>query len=276
MLIPLIAILSAAGAFALCALTGGFETMWWLAILPGGFLLLFVLLIVLAFLILWLICSTVDLDQPQGEEDSPFFRRLLRWYIPAVLFILQTTVHTTGLEKTPVDGRFLLVCNHLSDMDPVVLLHCFRDSQLAFISKRENRDMFIVGKIMHRILCQMINRENDREALKTILKCVDILKTDKASVAVFPEGYTSVDGRFQNFRHGVFKIAQKAKVPIVVCTLHNTQYVFGNARRLKRTRVEMHLLDVIQPEEFAGIPAVELGNWIHAMMAKDLGEYEEE
>lgn len=86
------------------------------------------------------------------------------------------------------------MCNHLNDLDPLSLLKHFKKSQLAFISKRENDEKFIVGKLMHKILCQPINRENDREALKTIVKCIQILKEDKASIAVFPEGYTSRDG----------------------------------------------------------------------------------
>ena len=165
----------------------------------------------------------------------------------------------------------MLVCNHLNDLDPVTLLHFFRDSQLAFISKRENSTMFLVGKLMHKLLCQLINRENDREALKTILKCVQILKEDKASIAVFPEGYTSRDHKFHKFRSGVFKIAQKAKVPIVVCTITDTYKVFHNALRLKPTDVHLHLVAVIQPEEYAGVTTVELGERIHAMMAEDLG-----
>ena len=109
---------------------------------------------------------------------------------------------------------------------PVTLLRYFSGSQLAFITKRENMSMFVVGKMMHKILCQPINRENDKEALKTILKCIQLLKDDMASVAAFPEGYTSVDGLLHHFRHGIFKIATKAKVPIVVCTLQNTNKPF--------------------------------------------------
>jgi 1-acyl-sn-glycerol-3-phosphate acyltransferase len=186
-------------------------------------------------------------------------------------------VHTKGLEKTPKDGRFMLVCNHLNDFDPVVLLHAFRRSQLAFISKRENGDRFIVGTLMHRIMCQPINRENDREALKTILNCIRLLKEDKVSIGVFPEGYTSLDHKFHSFRPGVFKIAQKAKVPIVVCTITNTFKVLGNLKKLKPTDVDLHLLAVIPPEELEGVTAVDIAQRVHAMMAEDLGpEYAEE
>ena len=125
---------------------------------------------------------------------------------------------------------------------------------------------------MHMTLCQMINRENDREALKTILQCISILKEDRASICVFPEGYTSEDGLLHPFRPGVFKIAQKAKVPIVVVTLQNTQHVFHNAKRLRPTKVHLHLVDVIPPEELEGVTAVDLSARVHAMMAADLGK----
>ena len=172
---------------------------------------------------------------------------------------------------TPKDGRFLLVCNHINDIDPAVLLKFFKKSQLAFISKQENRTKFVIGPVMHKILCQPINRENDREALKTILKCIQIIKEDKASIAVFPEGYTSMDGLLHPFRCGVFKIAQKANVPIVVCTLQDTQYVLKNALKLKPSKVELHLVGVIPAEELKGRTAVDIGEQVHKMMAEDLG-----
>ena len=131
--------------------------------------------------------------------------------------------------------------------------------------------MFVVGKVMHKMLCQTINRENDREALKTILKCIQLIKDDEASIGVFPEGYIHQDKKLHPFRSGVFKIAQKTGVPIVVCTLKNTPQFFENLPKLKRTDVELHLLDVIQPEQYAGMTTVDLGKWVYQMMADDLG-----
>ena len=131
--------------------------------------------------------------------------------------------------------------------------------------------MFVIGPMMHKLQCQLINRENDREALKTILKCIQIIKEDKASVAVFPEGYTSMDGLLHPFRPGVFKIAQKAEVPIVVCTLQNTNKPFKNIAKLKPTQVYLHLLDVIPAEELKGVTTVDIAERIHKMMADDLG-----
>ena len=134
-------------------------------------------LFAIAFAVLWVSCATVDISKPQ-EQDSKYFRRLTKLYIPAVVSLLRMDVQLEGAEQLPKGGRFLLICNHLSILDPVLLLGCFPEAQLAFISKRENADMFLIGKIMHRLMCQMINRENDREALKTILKCIQMIRED--------------------------------------------------------------------------------------------------
>lgn len=257
-------------ALIICLCAGAFQSFAWMWALPVSYLGAFLVIGGLIFLFVIICEHAVDTKKPQ-EEDSKFYRFLINCIAEAAIPILSVKMHVQGLEKTPKEGRFLLVCNHLNEMDPVVLLRYFKDSQLTFISKRENQDMFVVGRFMHKIQCQLMNRENDREALKTILKCIDIIKEDKASVAVFPEGYIKPDRKLHHFRSGVFKIAQRTKVPIVVCTLQNTQYVFHNGLRLKPTHVHLHLVDVVQPEVYAGMSTVELGNMVYEMMAQDLG-----
>lgn len=270
MLLGIVIMLAAAGAAIICGCTGSFQSLSWLWVLPVSFLGGFLLLVLLVFLFLLAVIQPIDRSKPQ-EEDSKFYRFILNMMSDTAVPVMRVRMHLKGLEKTPTDGRFLLACNHLSLMDPVLLVNYFRKSQLAFISKRENGTMFMVGKLMHKVLCQPINRENDREALKTIIRCIQILKEDKASIAVFPEGYTSLDGKLHPFRSGVFKIAQKAKVPIVVCTLRNTQHIFHNAARLRHTDVDLHLLEVIPASELEGVTAVDIGKRVHALMAADLG-----
>lgn len=107
-------------------------------------------LVLLAFLFLVLWCLPISLDQPV-EADSKADRRVLYLYEELTLTLLQVKIHTTGLEKLPQEGRFLLVCNHLSLLDPLILHIYTKKSQLAFISKRENDRLFIVNKLMHKL-----------------------------------------------------------------------------------------------------------------------------
>ena len=270
MLIGIVSLLSALAAAGVCFASDAFCGLSWLWVLPVSFVGSFLTLGFLYFLLLWFMCAIVDMEK-MPEEDNRFYRLLATLTAQAATTILLMRVHKKGMEKLPKEGRFLLVCNHINDLDPVTLLAFFPKSQLAFISKRENDTRFLVGPLMRKLLCQPINRENDREALKTILKCIQILKEDKASIAVFPEGYTSLDGLLHPFRPGAFKIAQKANVPIVVCTLQNTNKPFKNIAKLKPTHVHLHLVDVIPAEEVKAVTTVELANRIHEMMAQDLG-----
>ena len=271
MLIGCITAASFAAAVLVSVLTGAFGGLAWLWVLPAVFAGSFLLLAGLAYCVLLIACAVVDPDKPQ-EKDSKFYRVMANLCIEAVLTFARVRVKTQGLEKTPKEGRFLLVCNHLHEADVAILLHFFRKSQLAFISKQENKDMFLVGKIMPKLMCQLINRENDREALRTILKCIQLLKEDKVSVAVFPEGYIRPDRKFHNLRPGVFKIAQKAGVPIVVCTMRDTQYVVKNFLKGKPSDVQLHLLEVLPADWVKSKTTVEIAEYIHGIMAEDLGE----
>ena len=270
MLLISIAILSLLAGVLICLGCDAFLTLDWLLLLPVSFLGFFLVLLALGFGILMIMCKLVDQDTPQ-EEDNRFYRFVANIIVESALPVLQIHVKKTGMEKVPTEGRFLLVCNHCNNSDPIILLNCFRKSQLAFISKRENRTMFVIGPMMHKLQCQLINRENDREALKTILKCIQILKEDKASVAVFPEGgILSEDGKLHHFRPGVFKIAQKANVPIVVCTLKNTKDVIHNMAHLKPSYVEMDVLEVIPAEELKGVTTVDIAHRCHSIMAANM------
>ena len=271
MVMGTLALLAAILSAVICGCSGAFETLSWLWMLPAYWLGSLLGIILLIFLLVLLLCALVDPEKEQ-EKDNKFYRFVVGMIADAAHTVLRVRVHAKGMEKIPTQGRVLLVCNHLSNADPVVLLHQVKRYQtLAFISKRENASMFVVGKMMHKILCQLSNRENDREALKTILKCIDIIKEDKASIAVFPEGYIYQDRLLHPFRGGVFKIALRTQVPIVVCTLQNTQYVFRNAAHLRPTDVHFHVIGVLQPEDYRGMTAVQVANLTYTMMAEDLG-----
>ena len=246
------------------------EMLWPLAAVCG-FVAGWIGALILALICLVVLWKIVDTDKPQ-ENDSKFYRFIAHLYIDFAVTVGRLKIHTQGLEKIPAEGRFMVVCNHLCELDPALLLYAFRNSQLMFISKKENKNMPVVGAVMHKMLCQLIDRENDREALKTILKCIEIIKEDKASVGVFPEGYCSLDGKLRHFRGGVFKIAQRTGVPIVVCTVTNTRDAMKKILRLQPSEVTLHVVDVIPGEEAKATPTVDMAERIYEIMISDLGE----
>ena len=265
MLLNLIYLLSALVAVGLLLLTEGGIGLA-LAVFVGCTLLC----LLICFLIIWVAAKRSD-PEKEHTEDDPFIRAIIKYYAPAVFRLLGCKIEVTGAEKLPRDSRFLLVSNHLADLDPGIFFTAFPDDQLSFIAKKEVAQMPIIGILMRRILCQFVNRENDREALKTILKCISILKEDLSNVAVFPEGKITGDEKLHQFRPGVFKMATKANVPIVVCTLFGTQDIPGNVKKLRPTSIRFRLLEVIPAAELEGVNTTQIAERVHAIMAADLG-----
>ena len=271
MLLGIVSAVSFALAVMLCILTGAFETFGFLWLLPVGFVGSFLVLAAVVFAGLLLYCKGID-PENIGDEDSPVFRRFIMELIHTIVTVLPVKVRMKGIENMPTDGRFLLVSNHLDNIDPAVFYYCFPKSQMAFVGKKETKNMFLVNKVMPKLLCPTIDRENDREALKSILRCISLLKNDTVSIAIFPEGRINKFRKLAHFRPGVFKIAQKANVPIVVCTIRNTNRVIGNLLKLKGSQVDLRLLEVIPAESLEGRTTVDIAQQVYDIMAADRRE----
>lgn len=169
-----------------------------------------------------------------------------------------------GLEKLPKDERFLLVCNHKSLFDPLVLVKYLKKFEVSFIGKPSALAIPVVGKIGYGAGCLPIDRANDREALKTVICAADYLKKDFCSMAIFPEGTRNKgEDTLLPFRAGAFKIAQKAGTPVVVAALCGTGDIKKNMFR-RITDTELHILEVIPAEK------------VKETATKDLADYSSE
>ena len=194
-------------------------------------------------LFLWLAALAVD-TKKEYTQDSPFYRRLLYGATALAIRLLHIHIEAEGLEKLPEKGRFLLVCNHRSNFDPILTWQILRRCNLAFVSKAENFEIPIFGRFIRRCCFLAIDRENPRNALVTIQKAADLLTSDTVSVAIYPEGTRSKDCTLLPFHNGVFKIAQKAEVPIVVAAIEGTEQIHRNWFR-RSTRVRFSVLETI-------------------------------
>lgn len=237
---------------------------WWLV--PVLFVAFFIGFVLIHALTLWVSVNLVNMNSPQ-ERFSRYYRALITSSIRTILPLAWVRIHTTGKDKVPNDGRVMLVCNHLQDFDPGVIINELPDLELAFIAKKDiYSTMPFVSKALHKLQCLPIDRDNNREAAKTVVSAIKLLKEDKVSIGVFPEGYCSKDGELQPLRNGVFKIAQKAGVPIVVCTLVDSERIVKQMFR-KPTHVYFDILETIPPERVQELSTVELGDYIHSLMS---------
>lgn len=199
-----------------------------------------------AILMLAITEATVRLDKPQ-EKPSKFWLWHLREVAKLLCFYARVDIKTTGRELIPNDTRYLMVANHRSLADPVVMVEELPREQLIFVSKPGNYKIPVIGKVMHKCGCLSLDRENNRAALKTIKQATDYIDKDYTSVAIYPEGTRGRKNELQAFHAGSFKIAQRAGVPVVCVALRNTDEIIHNFP-LKRTNVYIDIVGVIDAQ----------------------------
>lgn len=244
---------------------------WWLT--PLLFVGIFFGLVLLHLAVLAVSIAVIN---PKGDpcRGEGYYRLLAKLTLPLLFKLARVHIHSTGTEKVPQEGRFMLVCNHTHDIDPAVVLNELPDSGLGFIAKKEVYTEFkFISKIMHKLHCLPIDRENNRNAAETIIKSIKLIKEDTASVAVFPEGYTSLDGRLHEFRNGVFKIAVKAGCPVVVCTLVGVRSAVKRLI-LHRNDIYFDVAEVISAEEVAEMNTAEISERVHSAMERSLAAHD--
>ena len=238
---------------------------WWLA--PLLYIAFFIGLVAIHIGLLVLSFALINPKSPK-ERGAKFYRFILNWSLPLIDWLAKVKIRVTGMnpDEIPNDEKMLFVCNHQFDLDPIILMTVFPHHNIGFIGKKDIcKKMPLIAKAMTKLYGLFIDRENDREAAKTIIEAIHILKDQKASIGLFPEGYTSKNCELLPFRNGSFKIALKSRAPIVVCALNNTRVLPKNIAR-KKTVVDLNIIDVIYPNEYDGMNTNELGDMIHEKM----------
>ncbi|MCR5769482.1 MAG: 1-acyl-sn-glycerol-3-phosphate acyltransferase [Lachnospiraceae bacterium] len=213
--------------------------------------LLWMFIALLAMFAIYVIVMTISayaVAPIEYTRDSSYYRFLLNLSLAMLFFVARINVETEGLENVPEGTRFLLVSNHRSKFDPMAAWVVFKKYNLGFISKEKNFHIPWFGRIIRKCCCLSIDRENPRNAIGTVDKAAELLKNDTVSVGVYPEGTRSFSGELLPFHNGMFKIAQKAGVPIVVTTIEGTENIRKNYIR-RRTNVRLKVVDVISAEE---------------------------
>lgn len=243
----------------------------------AGTALLWLLGTVLGLAALYIIILTVSAllvdRRREYDKDSRYYRFLLNSATAAAVWLLGIHVSAKGLEKLPEDGRFLLVGNHRSNFDPILTWHVMKKRQLAFISKPENFKIPIFGRIIQRCCFMPIDRENPRNAVKTIDRAAGLLRADEVSVAVYPEGTRSKTCVLLPFHNGAFKIAKKAGVPIAVAAIQGTESIHKNCFR-RRSRVRLAIADVIPAEVVKENRTDVIGERVRKVLTDALDEME--
>jgi 1-acyl-sn-glycerol-3-phosphate acyltransferase len=247
MLLWIYAILAAANA-AVLAITQTLYTSFLgcLAIVGIG-IGTFVGLLILYLLFIVIVSLFIRIDRPVVKRNR-FICAMVVSFLKMYLKIMRVKVETVGMEKVPNDTRFLLVNNHRSMVDPMIMMALFARHDLVFVSKKENMSIPLGGKYIHAYGSLAVDRSSLRSAAALIHDATAALKEDRVSLGIYPEGERNkTQAPLLSFKEGAFMIARRAGVPIVVTVLKGMEDLKKNKFR-RTTRVTMEVVHVIDTE----------------------------
>lgn len=137
-----------------------------------------------------------------------------------------------GRENIP-EGPCVFIANHQAYADIVAMLKALEGKQVGFIAKEEFKPVPLLAAWIMRIRGIFIptNASDPRESLRVINQGVEYLKAG-FSMAIFPEGKRSWSSEMGELKPGSFKLATKAKVPVVPVTIDGTYKMFEEHRRI--------------------------------------------
>jgi 1-acyl-sn-glycerol-3-phosphate acyltransferase len=178
-------------------------------------------------------------------------------------------VHIEGREKIRPGAAYVMVANHQSLLDILVLFRLF--AHFKWVSKIENFRVPCVGWNMS--LNRYIKlRRGDRESITQMMsECARTL-AEGSSVMMFPEGTRSPDGRLRDFKHGAFTLAQQANAPLLPIVIEGTAHALPKRGFVLQGRhaIRVRVLDEIPYPSFAETPVDLLVQEVRERIAAEL------
>ncbi len=198
------------------------------------------------------------------HQFTCFWASLYTWLNPV------WRVRVVGREKIRSDETYVMVANHNSLLDILVMFRLF--VHFKWVSKVENFRVPVVGWNMRLNQYIEIKRGNSKSVIQMLRACRAALAANN-SIMMFPEGTRSNDGRLRKFRGGAFELAKSAQRPILPITVEGTGPALPkNGFVLQgRHNIRITVLDEIPFEEFAETPVEQLSLDVRNIFVERLG-----
>jgi 1-acyl-sn-glycerol-3-phosphate acyltransferase len=153
-------------------------------------------------------------------NDRVVNRTTLLWWARFNSFMTPMRVTVIGKESIKKDQSYIIVSNHQSSYDALVLVG-WLGLDVKWVMKTELRKFPVFGYAAEKGGQVFIDRSNTRVAYESLEKAKNKI-VGGTSIAVLAEGTRSRTGELLEFKKGAFWLAQKLDLPILPVTICNT------------------------------------------------------
>ncbi|HCB14747.1 MAG TPA: glycerol acyltransferase [Gammaproteobacteria bacterium] len=228
------------------------------------------LFMVLSALLAIIFLDSVGLSIPQFLLLTAIFNAVVAVYIFTlvpeflmrfIVWILVNTVYrlrTVGLEHIPEEGPVVVVCNHVSYMDALIVIGCCR-RPIRFVMDYQIFKIPVLSFVFRTAGAIPIApaRENTKVLEQAYEQVARYLEEGEV-VGIFPEGKLTGDGEIGSFKNGVQRIIRRNPAPVVPMALRGLWGSFfsrccGKAMshfpRRFWSRIELIVSEPVAPEQ---------------------------
>ncbi len=145
-------------------------------------------------------------------ENKYKFQLFGRWLVPNTLMPIFYKIEYIGRENIPQDRNFIVAPNHISYFDPFIAGEAVRQP-IAFMGKKELFENPILAFLLDGLACFAVNRE--KLEVSTIKTALNIFKTERWRLGIFPQGGIRRTKRIENINKGFAVIAKQMKTDIL-------------------------------------------------------------
>jgi 1-acyl-sn-glycerol-3-phosphate acyltransferase len=146
-----------------------------------------------------------------------FMMRFLVWILINTIY----RVRASGTDNIPVKGPAVVVCNHVSYMDPLLLSACIRRPMRFVMYYKIFQLPLLRFLFQHAKAIPIASAREDERLMREAFEKVDAELAAGNIVCIFPEGGITDDGEIHRFRPGIEQVIANRPVPVVPVALQN-------------------------------------------------------
>ncbi len=212
---------------------------------------------------IWLVTVTFDRRLVLLHRFTCFWASLYTWLNPA------WPVTVEGRDKIRRGTTYVMVANHLSLLDILVLFRLFR--HFKWVSKIENFRVPFIGWNMSMNRYIKLRRGDRASVIEMMEACEQTIEAG-SSIMMFPEGTRSSTGEMRPFKPGAFELALRTRSPILPIVILGTAEALPKRGFVLQGRhpICIRVLDPIAHEQVADMTVDELAVHVRELIAREL------
>jgi 1-acyl-sn-glycerol-3-phosphate acyltransferase len=181
-------------------------------------------------------------------------RTMYGWAVGIVRLGLKAAgveIRVVGMENVPRDRACIFLSNHVSNLDPPVLISVI-PGQTSFLLMKSLTEIPLLGRAMLMGRFVPVARNQSREEAKRSTEAAANVIRDGIHITIYPEGTRSTDGTLLPFKKGGFFLAAETGAPLVPVIMRGTAAMWPKGTQaIRRGVATVEFLPAVEPEKFA-------------------------